>query len=110
MVVEPLGTYSPVLVIAGVAVNPRAAKEWAGLTVGATLALLVMVVAPLTGAGFKPARSFGPALVSGEFGGLGEFLLVYVVAPVVGAVAGAVLYRELYIDDGGEGSGVGAFG
>ena len=41
-----------------------------------------MVIAPLTGAGFNPARSFGPALVSGEWGGAGEFLLVYVLAPV----------------------------
>ncbi|MBA2794036.1 MAG: aquaporin, partial [Thermoleophilaceae bacterium] len=71
MVVEALGTFFLVLVIVGVAVNPRGAKEWAGLTIGATLGLLVMVFAPLTGAGFNPARSFGPAIVSGEFGGAG---------------------------------------
>ena len=41
----------------------------------------VMVIAPLTGAGFNPARAFGPALVSGEFGGAGDFLLVYVLGP-----------------------------
>jgi len=110
MVVEALGTFFLVLVIAGVAVNPRGAKEWAGLTVGATLGLLVMVFAPLTGAGFNPARSFGPALVSGEFGGVADFLLVYVLAPVVGAILAALLYRELYIDEGGEGTGEGAFG
>ena len=110
MVVEALGTFFLVLAIAGVAVNPRAAKEWAGLTVGATLGLVVMVLAPLTGAGVNPARSFGPALVSGQWGGAADFLLVYVLAPVVGAILAALLYRELYIEKGGEGSGRGAFG
>ena len=46
--------------IVGVAVNPRATKEWAALAIGAALGMLVMVLAPLTGAGFNPARSFGP--------------------------------------------------
>ena len=70
------------------AVNPRATKEWAALAIGAALGMLVMVLAPLTGAGFNPARSFGPAIVSGEFNGAGDFLLVYVLAPVIGGVLG----------------------
>ena len=81
MVVEGIGTFFLVWVIVGVAVNPRATKEWAALAIGATLGMLVMVLAPLTGAGFNPARSFGPAIVSGEFNGAGDFLLVYVLAP-----------------------------
>ena len=81
MVVEGIGTFFLVWVIVGVAVNPEAAKDWAALAIGATLGLGVMVLAPLTGASFNPARAFGPALVSGEFGGADEFLLVYVLAP-----------------------------
>ena len=69
MVVEGLGTFFLVWVIVGVAVNPRATKEWAALAIGAALGMLVMVLAPLTGAGFNPARSFGPAIVSGEWNG-----------------------------------------
>lgn len=113
VVVEGLGTFFLVLVIVGVAVNPRGAKEWAGLTIGATLGLLVMVFAPLTGAGFNPARSFGPAIVSGSegFDGAGHFLLVYVLAPVVAALVAAFFYKMLYIDEeGGEGPGTGAVG
>ena len=79
MVVEALGTFFLVWVIVGVAVNPRATKEWAALAIGAALGMAVMVLAPLTGAGFNPARSFGPAIVSGEWsGGAADFLLVYV--------------------------------
>jgi MIP family channel proteins len=105
MVVEGLGTFFLMFVIVGVAVNPRAARDWAALAIGGTLGLLVMVFAPLTGAGFNPARAFGPALVSGEFGGGGEFLLVYVVAPVIGAVLAAFFYFYLYIAPGKKGAG-----
>jgi MIP family channel proteins len=100
MVAEALGTFFLVWVIVGVAVNPRAAKDWAAFAIGATLGMLVMVIAPLTGAGFNPARSFGPALVSGEFGGTDTFLLVYVLAPVVGAILAAVAYFHLFIAPG----------
>jgi MIP family channel proteins len=105
MVVEGIGTFFLVWVIVGVAVNPRATKEWAALAIGATLGMLVMVIAPLTGAGFNPARSFGPAIVSGEFNGVGEFLLVYVVATVLGAVVAGLAYFNLVIAPGKKGLG-----
>jgi MIP family channel proteins len=92
MVAEALGAFFLVWVIVGVAVNPRATKEWAALAIGAALGMGVMVMAPLTGAGFNPARSFGPAIVSGEWGGADNFLLVYVAGPVVGALVAAILY------------------
>ena len=100
MAAELIGTFFLVWVIVGVAVNPRAAKDWAAFAIGATLGMLVMVIAPLTGAGFNPARSFGPGLVSGEFGGADTFLLVYVLAPVVGAVIAAIAYFNLVIAPG----------
>jgi MIP family channel proteins len=105
MVVEGIGTFFLVWVIVGVAVNPRATKEWAALAIGATLGMLVMVLAPLTGAGFNPARSLGPAIVSGEFNGTGDFLLIYIVAPVIGGVLGAVAYHYLVIAPGQKGLG-----
>jgi glycerol uptake facilitator protein len=92
MLAEGLGTFFLIWVIVGVAVNPRATKEWAALAIGAALGMGVMVMAPLTGAGFNPARSFGPALVSGEWGGAGQFLLVYVLAPVIGGLVAVFLY------------------
>ncbi len=105
MLAEGIGTFFLVWVIVGVAVNPRAARDWAAFAIGATLGLLVMVIAPLTGAGLNPARSFGPALVSGEFGGVDNFLLAYVLAPVIGAVLAALLYFNLVIAPGKKGPG-----
>jgi len=105
MVVEAVGTFFLVWVIVGVAVNPRATKEWAALAIGATLGMLVMVLAPLTGAGFNPARSFGPAIVSGEFNGGVDFVLVYVLAPVIGAVLAGFAYFNLVIAPGKKGVG-----
>jgi glycerol uptake facilitator protein len=105
MVVEAVGTFFLVWVIVGVAVNPRATKEWAALAIGAALGMGVMVLAPLTGAGFNPARSFGPAVVSGEFGGAADFLLVYVLAPVIGAVVAGFAYFNLFITPGKKGVG-----
>ena len=105
MVAEFLGTFILVAVIVGVAVNPRSAKETAALAIGATLGVAAMVIAPLTGASFNPARAFGPALVAGEFGGVGNFILVFVLAPILGAVAAAVAYFNLYVAPGKKGVG-----
>jgi MIP family channel proteins len=105
MVVEALGTFFLMWAIIGVAVNPRATKEWAALAIGGALGMGVMVLAPLTGAGFNPARSFGPALVSGEWGGFDTFVLVYVVGPAVGALVAAFLYFQIFIAPGKKGIG-----
>jgi MIP family channel proteins len=105
MVTEALGTFFLVWVIVGVAVNPRATKDWAALAIGAALGMGVMVLAPLTGAGFNPARSFGPAIVSGEWGGVGDFLIVYVAGPVLGALIAGFLYFSVFITPGKKGVG-----
>jgi MIP family channel proteins len=103
--VEALGTFFLVWAIVGVAVNPRSDRGWAALVIGGTLGLLVMVFGPLTGAGFNPARAFGPALVANEFGGFDDFVITFVLAPVVGAVLAALLYFRLVIVPGKKGPG-----
>jgi MIP family channel proteins len=103
MLVEGIGTFFLVWAIVGVAVNPSAFREWAGLVIGATLGLGVMVAGSLTGAGFNPARAFGPDLAAGAFDGGGRFLLVYVLAPVIGALLAAFIYMQMFVLPGKKG-------
>ena len=100
MLAEGIGTFILVFTIVGVAVSPKGLKDWAGFAIGSSIGLAVLVLAPLTGAGLIPARSFGPALVADAFGGADTFLLVYVLAPIVGAVLAAGTYHWLYIQPG----------
>jgi MIP family channel proteins len=103
MVGEFVGTFFLVFTIVGVALDPRVDRALGPLAIGGVLGLAVMIMGSLTGGGFNPARSFAPALVSGEFGGAGKFLLVYVLAPVLGAVIAAIGYFYLFITPGKKG-------
>jgi MIP family channel proteins len=105
MIGEFVGTFFLMWAIVGVAVNPSAARDWAALAIGGALGLGIFVIGPLTGAGLNPARAFGPALVSGEFGGTGDFLLVYVLAPVLGALAAGIIYFYVLMAPGAKGPG-----
>jgi len=88
-IVEGIGTFLLVLAVVAVALNSRAWRDWAPLSIGFTLTFLVMIFGPLTGAAFNPARWFGPALVSNEFGGVWPYL----VGPLVGAALAVAFYR-----------------
>jgi glycerol uptake facilitator protein len=104
MLVEGLGAAFIVWAIVGVAVNPQAFREWAGLVIGGTLGLALMVAFPLTGGSFNPARAFGPALASGTFDpNAGKWLLVYVLAPVIGALIAAFVYMQMFVLPGKKG-------
>ena len=75
-------------VITAVATDGRAVRQQAGWAIGGTVALGALFGGPISGASMNPARSIGPALVSGSV----EQLWVYVAAPVVGALLGAGTY------------------
>ena len=65
----------------------------AGLAIGITLVLIHMVSIPITGTSVNPARSFGPALLSG--GQALSQVWLFIVAPVIGAVLGALIWKGL---------------
>jgi len=89
LVIEIITTFYLMFVISGVATDNRAIGELAGLAVGATILLNVLIAGPVSGASMNPARSVGPALVTGQY----RSIWVYLVGPVVGAVAGAWAYN-----------------
>jgi MIP family channel proteins len=103
MLGEFIGTFFLVFTIVGVALDPRVDRALAPLAIGVALGLGVMIMGSLTGAGLNPARAFGPALVGHFFDGAGKFLLVYVLAPVVGGIAAAIIYFNLFIAPGKKG-------
>ena len=88
VIAEGVGTFFLVWAVVAVAVNPRAARDWAGLVIGGTLGFGVLVFGPLTGAALNPARWFGPAFVDaiGEnTTGFDDFW-VYIIGPIAGGV------------------------
>lgn len=72
------------------------------LLIGLTVAALISVFAPLTQAGWNPARDFGPRLVA-FFAGWGEIAIpgpsngfwVYIVGPLIGAPVGGAIHELL---------------
>jgi glycerol uptake facilitator-like aquaporin len=66
----------------------------AGVAIGFTLGLNVMFGASITGASLNPARSFGPALVTGNF----TYNWIYWVAPIIGGIISAGVYKALNKD------------
>jgi MIP family channel proteins len=76
-------------VIMAVATDTRAVGEAAAIAIGGTIGLEAMFGGPISGASMNPARSIGPAFVSGDL----HALWLYVVAPLVGAAVGGLLYQ-----------------
>ncbi|HEY0752961.1 MAG TPA: MIP family channel protein [Ktedonobacteraceae bacterium] len=86
---EALLTFFLMLVIMAMATDTRAIGQAAALAIGATVALEALFAGPISGASMNPARSLGPALVS--FTWTAQW--VYLSAPFLGAIAGALFYR-----------------
>ena len=76
-------------VIMAVATDTRAVGAGAAIAIGGTVGLDALFGGPITGASMNPARSIGPALVSGEL----HDLWIYIVAPLAGAIVGALAYQ-----------------
>src|SRR5207302_8584913 len=76
-------------VIMAVATDTRAVGAAAAIAIGGTVGLDALFGGPVTGASMNPARSFGPALVSGEW----RDLWIYFAGPVAGAAVGALGYQ-----------------
>jgi aquaporin NIP len=76
-------------VIMAVATDTRAVGAGAAIAIGGTVGLDALFGGPITGASMNPARSLGPALVSGEL----HDLWIYLTAPLLGAAIGALAYQ-----------------
>ncbi len=87
---EAIGTF--VLASSSLVASTKIKRpKYQALLVGFTLSTLILFIGPLTGAGFNPARSLGPALASSYF----TNLYVYFIGPVLGALLAGLLFRRV---------------
>ena len=89
LVYEVVLTAFLMFVIMAVATDTRAVGAAAAIAIGGTVGLDALFGGPVTGASMNPARSLGPALAAGEW----SDLWIYILGPVLGALAGAFAYQ-----------------
>lgn len=91
--VEIILTFFLVTVIFMAAVHRKAAAGFAGFAIGGMIFLIHLVGVPLTGASVNPARTFGPALVSGFW----EFHWIYWVGPIIGGIIAGLIMNYVFV-------------
>jgi len=92
-VAETVFTFIFLLVIFGSTSTRNINGGFAGLAIGLSLVLIHIVGIPVTGVSVNPARSIGPALLVG--GTAISQLWLFILAPILGSVLSAVVWRYL---------------
>lgn len=90
---EVILTFFLIYIVLQVTSASESVGMMAGIVIGGAVAMEVLVGAPISGASMNPARSIGPALISGDV----RHLWIYIVAPPIGsliAVGGHWLTRD----------------
>ena len=91
--IEVILTIFLMLAVFGTAIDKRG-PNIGGFGIGLVLTMDILAAGPLTGASMNPARTFGPALLSGEW----TNHLVYWIGPIIGAVLAALLYQYVFAE------------
>ncbi|KAL9453387.1 hypothetical protein AB3S75_009066 [Citrus x aurantiifolia] len=94
-VLEIIISFLLMFVISGVATDNRSIGELAGIAIGMTILLNVLVAGPVSGASMNPARSLGPAIVMHQYKGL----WVYIAGPIIGTILGGLAYNMIRFTD-----------
>jgi MIP family channel proteins len=90
--IEAVLTFFLVFVVYGSAVDIRAPKL-GGLAIGLTIALDILFGGPFTGAAMNPARTFGPAVIGGQWNNH----YVYWIGPLLGGALAGIVYGRFLI-------------
>ena len=94
LLMEIILTFALVFVIFATAVDPGGMGNLAPLAIGLTVLVDHLIAVPITGASMNPARSFGPALVAGEW----SYHWIYWVGPLIGGGGAGLLYQFAFIN------------
>lgn len=96
LIIEVVLTAMFLIIIMG-ATDKRAPAGFAPIAIGLALTLIHLISIPVTNTSVNPARSTGVALFA-ETAALSQLWLFWI-APIVGAVIGAVIYRGIAQDE-----------
>lgn len=88
-ILEVILTSALMVTILSVSTGAKEKGITAGIAIGAVVGLEAMFAGPICGASMNPARSLGPALVSGNF----QHIWLYPVATILGALIAIPLFR-----------------
>lgn len=92
--IEIVLTFLLVFVIFSVAVDTESPfKSSANFMIGLTVTICALMGGTITGASMNPARSFGPALLTGEW----TLHWAYWIAPLLGGALAATVYTKLFL-------------
>ena len=94
LVMEVVVTFVLVFVIFATAVDPGGIGNQAPLAIGLTVLVDHLVAVPITGASMNPARSFGPALVAGEWSNH----WIYWAGPLLGGAVASLVYQFAFMN------------
>lgn len=92
LMVEILLTFFFVFVILGATDKNKGCGDFAGVAIGLALGLVNIVGIPVDNCSVNPARSFGPALFSGN--AWGDFWIM-VVGPICGAILATLAWKAV---------------
>jgi aquaporin Z len=96
LITEVVMTAFFLIIILG-ATGKNAPAGFAPIAIGLGLTLIHLISIPVTNTSVNPARSVAVALFAG--GGALSQLWLFIVAPIVGAVIGAIIHRSLLSKD-----------
>ncbi|XP_021771367.1 aquaporin NIP6-1-like [Chenopodium quinoa] len=87
--------FNLMFVVTAVATDTRAVGELAGIAVGATVMLNILIAGPTTGGSMNPVRTLGPAIAANNYKGI----WIYFTAPILGALCGAGVYSAIKLPE-----------
>ena len=91
-VLEIILTFILMLVIINVSKGAKEKGITAGIAISSVVAMEAIFAGPISGASMNPARSIGPAIISGNF----FSLWIYLTAPIIGAVFAVLLEKIMH--------------
>ena len=91
-VLELILTFILMLVIINVATGSKEQGMFAGLAIGGVVLFEALFAGPICGASMNPARSFGPAVITGQL----NTLWIYILAPIAGAAIAVLCWNYLF--------------